>query len=894
MRFFCCLSLLLLSLIANAQSPSFRVNDIRVEGLQRVSAGTVFSALPIRVGDVLTQEDIQHATRELFKVGYFSDVSIGVDGDVLVLVIKERPAINSIEIKGNKVIKTDSLLDSLKKNDLAEGQIFQQATLDAISQALQREYIGQGRYGASVDVEIEELPRNQVKVLINITEGAVASISQINIVGNKAFSDEELRDLFELKSTGWLSWLNGNDKYSREKLKGDLERVESYYLDRGYLRFNIDSTQVSLSPDKSKIFITLNVTEGDIYTVSEVELAGDPAISEEQIRRMLLVMPGQTFSQILMTTTSEYITRRLGNEGYTFAKVEGLPERNDEDKTVKITFFIEPGKRAYVNRINFRGNTKTVDEVLRREMRQLEGGSASTAQIEHSKVRLERLGFFKEVKVDTVEVPGTSDQVDVEFTVEEQPSGSMGLQIGYAQYSGAIFSANIQQNNWFGTGKQVGFAVSHSKYQTAYNFSYLDPYFTVDGVSRGFSFDYRKSDYYYANISGYTTDSYQARMNFGYPISDIERIGFDIGVRSLTVKANSNASQEIIRTPRPIPGIGYISQQTFLDMSAMDTDYPSGVIVPQPVTDEIFGKKGFLDIYGNEFEDVQASVYWGKSTLNRGILADRGAQQRLSFEISLPGGDLEYYKIDYTAQMFKPLTRHLTLRLHTRLGYADGYGKLDELPFFENFYAGGFGSVRGFEKNTLGPRVSPRESAFLTPTVWDDLDGDGVRYDPVGVDDELMGRSDPDDEVTELAYVLCEDTSLPVPAAQGVRTNCRPGQVITYQNAAPYYGRTRGAFGGNVLIQGGAEILFPLPFIKDQRMLQSTFFIDAGNVFDTNCGPNQLNCYDVDLAHINVAAGFGLTWISGFGPMTFSIARPIRKNEHDFPEFFQFSMGQTF
>src|SRR5690606_15636383 len=390
MRFFCCLSLLLLSLIANAQSPSFRVNDIRVEGLQRVSAGTVFSALPIRVGDVLTQEDIQHATRELFKVGYFSDVSIGVDGDVLVLVIKERPAINSIEIKGNKVIKTDSLLDSLKKNDLAEGQIFQQATLDAISQALQREYIGQGRYGASVDVEIEELPRNQVKVLINITEGAVASISQINIVGNKAFSDEELRDLFELKSTGWLSWLNGNDKYSREKLKGDLERVESYYLDRGYLRFNIDSTQVSLSPDKSKIFITLNVTEGDIYTVSEVELAGDPAISEEQIRRMLLVMPGQTFSQILMTTTSEYITRRLGNEGYTFAKVEGLPERNDEDKTVKITFFIEPGKRAYVNRINFRGNTKTVDEVLRREMRQLEGGSASTAQIEHSKVRLER------------------------------------------------------------------------------------------------------------------------------------------------------------------------------------------------------------------------------------------------------------------------------------------------------------------------------------------------------------------------------------------------------------------------------------------------------------------------------------------------------------------------
>lgn len=894
MRFFCGLSLLLLSLIASAQSPSIRVSDIRVEGLQRVSAGSVFSALPIRVGDVLTQEDIQHATRELFKVGYFSDVSIGVDGDVLVLVIKERPAINAIEIKGNKVIKTDNLLDSLKKNDLAEGQIFQRATLDAISQALQREYIGQGRYGASVDVEIEDLPRNQVKVLINITEGTVARIAQINFVGNKAFSDEELRDMFELRSTGWLSWLNGNDKYSREKLQGDLERVESFYLDRGYLRFSVDSTQVSLSPDKSKIFITLNLTEGDIYTVSEVDLAGDPAISEALIRRMLLVMPGQTFSQIMMTTTSEYITRRLGNEGFTFAKVEGLPERNDEEKTVKITFFIEPGKRAYVNRINFRGNTKTVDEVLRREMRQLEGGSASTAQIEHSKVRLERLGFFKEVRVDTVEVPGTSDQVDVDFTVEEQPSGSMGLQIGYAQYSGAVFSANIQQNNWFGTGKQVGFAVSHSKYQTAYNFSYLDPYFTVDGVSRGFSIDYRKSDYYYANISGYSTDSYQARMNFGYPISDIERIGFDIGVRSLTVKPNSNASQEIMRTPRPYAGIGYVNQQTFLDMSASETDYPPGVIIPQPTTDEMFGEKGFLDLYGTKFEDVQAAVFWGKSTLNRGVLADRGASQRLSLEVSLPGGDLEYYKIDYTAQMFKPLTRHLTLRLHTRLGYADGYGKLDELPFFENFYAGGFGSVRGFEKNTLGPRVSPREIEYLTPTAWDDLDGDGVRYDPVRVDEELMGRNDPDDEMTGAAYVLCDDTSLPVPVASGLRTNCRPGQVITYQNVDPYFGRTRGAFGGNVLIQGGAEILFPLPFIKDQRMLQSTVFVDAGNVFDTNCGPNQLNCYDVDLAHINVAAGLGLTWISGFGPMTFSISRPIRKNEHDFAEFFQFSMGQTF
>ncbi len=881
MRFLCCLSLLLLSLNLFAQSDSFRVSDIRVEGLQRVSAGSVFTALPIRVGDLVTQADLQVATRELFKVGYFSDVSIGRDGDVLVLVIKERPAISAIELEGNKVIKSESLLDSLKQNDLAEGQIFQRATLEGISQALQREYIGQGRYGAKVDVEVEDLPRNQVKVKINITEGAVARIKKINIVGNNAFPDEELVDLFELKSSGWFSWLSGNDKYSREKLRGDLEKLESYYLDRGYLGFKADSTQVSLSPDKSKIFITINVTEGDIYTVSEVDLAGDPAIDERLVRMMILMRPEQTFSQILMTTSAEYITQRLGNEGYTFAKVEGIPERNDEDKTVKVTFFIEPGQRAYVNRINFRGNTKTIDEVLRREMRQMEGGSASTAQIEHSKVRLERLGFFKEVTVDTVEVPGTSDQVDVDFTVEEQPSGSMGLQIGYAEYSGMIFSANIQQTNWFGTGKQVGFNLSHSRYQEYYSFNYNDPYFTLDGVSRGFSLYYQKTNYSYANISGFSTDTYGGKMNFSYPISDVERLGFDIGVRNLTVKPNANASQEIIRQPAFNPNGLYMTQEDWLEAVARRSaglDFPEGFFPVQSVTEDMFGAPGFLDIYGTRFDDVQASLYWGKSTLNRGVLANRGASQRLGVDVSLPGGDLEYYKFDYTAQWFKPLTRHLTLRLHTRLGYGDGYGDMDDLPFFEHFYAGGFGSVRGFERNTLGPKVMPREIAFTQPASWDDLNGDGQL-----TEDELLGGN---------VAVLCQDSSLGVPNQAGIV--CREGRLITTRDDAIFRSRTQGAFGGNVLIQGGAEVLFPLPFIKDQRMLQTTFFIDAGNVFDTRCGMEQRNCYDVDLSHLTISSGFGLTWISGFGPMTFAIARPIRKNEYDDPKFFEFSLGQTF
>jgi outer membrane protein insertion porin family len=885
MRVIGCFLALFLSLAVQAQT--FRVSDIRVEGLQRVSAGTVFSVLPIRVGDVLNQADIQNATRELFKVGYFSDVEIKRDGDVLVLVIKERPAINKIELEGNKAIKTENLMDSLKENNLSEGQIFQRATLEGITQALQREYVNQGRYGASVNIEIEDMPRNQVKVLVKIDEGSPSRIKQINIVGNSSYSEEELIDLFELKTTGMLSWISGNDKYNKEKMKGDLERLESWYMDRGYLNFKIDSSQISLSPDKAKIFITVNITEGDIYRVSDIELAGDPAIDEQIIRRMILMQKDQIFSQILMTTSEEYVTKRLGNEGYTFAKVEGMPERNDADKTVKITFFIEPGKRAYVNRINFRGNTKTIDEVLRREMRQMEGGSANSAQIENSKVRLERLGFFKEVKVENKEVPGTSDQIDVEYTVEEQPSGSMGLQVGYAQYSGLLFSASIQQNNWFGTGKQVGFSFSHNQYQTAYNFNYNDPYFTPDGVSRGVSLYYTMSDYGSYNVTPYSTNVYGGKLNFGYPISDIERIGFDIGLRSLEVEPTAYSSQEIIRTPLWDPRLGYITQSendALMQNVANGIDFPNGSYEFKPFTEDMLGEPGFLDLYGDTFNDAQVSMYWLRSTLNRGVLANRGASQQVTFELSLPGGDLQYYKLDYTAQMFTPLTRALTLRLHSRLGYTGAYGDLEELPFFEHYYAGGFGSVRGFERNTLGPRSSPQRTAIetTTATVWDDLNGDGIQQ-----------RG----ETRTPAYILCED-----PRASDIGSNssgyprvCNPGELISDMIVGSNYtSKTRGAFGGNVLIQGGAEVLFPLPFIKDQRSLQTTFFLDAGNVFDTDCGATQLNCYDVGLSHINTSVGLGLTWISGFGPMTFSIAEPLQKNKYDDTKVFDFSLGQTF
>ena len=869
-RFFL-FTLLLFPVIATAQA--FRVNDIRIEGLQRVSAGTVFSAMPVRVGETIDGVTIRQATRDLFRTGYFADIAMGREGNVLVVSVKERPAISEIEIEGNKAIKTEDLKRGMTDNGLAEGQIFKRATLEGLSQELERQYVAQGRYSASVDAEAIDLPRNQVKLKINVDEGKVASIKHINVVGNEKFSDSELNDLFELKTTGWLSWLNSNDRYSREKLTGDLERLESHYLDRGYLQFAIDSTQVSLSPDKETVYITVNINEGDVFTVSTVELAGEPVVPEDQLERLFLLRPDQTFSQVLMTTTSEYITRRLGNEGYTFAEVRGIPELNEEDKTVKVTFFMEPGKRAYVRRIDFRGNTKTSDEVLRREMRQMEGGSASTARIEASKVRLERLGFFKEVTSETKEVPGTSDQIDVEYTVEEQPSGSIGASLGFAQGTGLVLGANVQQNNWMGSGKSVGFNVSTSRFQTVYSFNYTDPYFTPDGVSRGFNVFFRERDFDEVNVSSYTTDSFGGAVNFGYPISEIERLNFGVGFTNISIETGNRAVQEIIGSPRLFDSDLYREEFISLDQAQaieseiqlrqdgtffdpdLDIRYDPSIVgvATSSIADNssVLGESpdGWIDLNGDDFNIFTFNASWRQSTLNRGVLATRGASQSLSLEATLPGGDLEYYKFTYSGQYFRPLTRRLTLRLRTELGYADSYGDTTEIPFFEHFYAGGFGSVRGFTRNTLGPRATPAE--IFRDSLYDS-DGDG----------ELDSR----------VYVADNGELL--------------SSVVSTRDDDP--------FGGNILIEGSIEVLFPLPFIKDQRSLQSAFFIDAGNVFDTNCGDNQINCFDVDFNKISASAGIGLTWISGFGPLTFSVARPIKEQEFDETEFFQFSLGTAF
>lgn len=837
---------------------SFTVSDIRVEGLQRISAGSVFNAMPIAVGTKIDQADLVSGAKVLFKTGNFDDLQLVRDGDVLVVRVKERPSISEINIEGNKAIETDALLDGLKDSGLAVGRVFKRSTLEGMQLELQRQYVSQGRYDAKIESEIDEQPRNRVAVNINVNEGSVAKIKHINIVGNTVYDDEELTDLLELNTTGWLSFITGNDKYSKEKLAGDLETLESYYRDRGYVRFNLESTQVSITPDRDAVYITVNITEGEKYTVDDVSLSGDIILPEDELRKYLLIQPEQSFSQIRVTRTEEFITNRLGDEGYTFAEVKGVPEIKDKDNSVAIKFFVDPGKRTYVRRIDYRGNTKTADEVLRREMRQMESAPASRQKIEQSRVRLERLGFFKEVEVETPEVAGSDDLVDVEYSVEEQPSGSIGASIGFAQDAGLIIGANIQQNNFLGSGKRVGIGINTSKFQTNYSLNYVNPYYTEDGVSRGFSLFFRSTKLDEVNISRFSTDTYGGTVSFGYPIKETQRLGFSLGYNNTTISAGQFAVQEIIGSPRLLDDVNQYIVTPFVPAvrdAANNITSPEIPAVTAPVTPDLLDstvQDGFLDREGDEFNLFPLTASWTQSTLNRGQLATRGASQSLAAEFSLPGSDLEYYKLTYNGQYFLPLWRSLTLRFRTELGYGDGYGDTEGLPFFKNFYSGGFGSVRGFKSNTLGPRSTAAKSyaSPLVPTV----------SVPQSIADFAYQQLDP---VTGKLLV------------QDVPDDPDP-------------------FGGNVSLEAGIELLFPLPFVKDQRSLRSVFFVDTGNVFNTECGVTQINCFDIDADELRYSVGVGLTWITGFGPLSFSLAKPLNDSREDNTEVFQFSLGRGF
>ncbi|MGE0860301.1 MAG: outer membrane protein assembly factor BamA [Gammaproteobacteria bacterium] len=638
---------------------AFVVDDIRVEGLDRISPGAIFNYLPISVGDSVDDKRSRDAVRALFKTGLFKDVRLERDGDVLVVIVQERETISDITFEGNKAIKTEDLLKGLKDVGFAKGEVFNESKLDKVRQELKRQYYANGKYGVRIEDELIPVDDRTVEVAFTISEGEAARIKQINIIGNEAFTDEQIRENFKLNTPNWISWFTKDDQYSKQKLAGDLEMLRSLYNDNGYLNFSVDSTQVSITPDRKDVYVTVNVTEGEKFVVGDVKLAGTLIVKPEDLFKLVITRKGMTFSRKDLTATSKAITDRLGDEGYAFANVNAIPDIDNKNRVAGITYFVDPGQRVYVRRVNFFGNAKTRDEVLRREMRQLEGGWISTAKVERSKVRLRRLGFFEDVNVETPAVPGSTDQVDVNFTVKERPSGNLMLGLGFSQSAGIIFNTNVQQDNFLGTGKSVSFAFANSEINQVFRLGYMNPYWTVDGVARGFDLTYQKTDAGNTNIIRYDTRTLSGGMNFGVPITEYHFINFGASYESTEINTN------------PL----------FLD----------------PII------ANFLAREGNSYNLIRITGGFSYDTRNAAIFPDRGTLQRIRGDITVPGGDLTFFKVNYDSRYFIPLARNYILMLRGELGYGDAYGDTTELPFFENFYAGGPRTVRGYQENSLGP-----------------------------------------------------------------------------------------------------------------------------------------------------------------------------------------------
>lgn len=688
---------------------SFVVRDIRVVGLQRVSTGTVFNYLPVKVGDKFDPGDSAAVIKSLFKTGFFKDVKVGREGGTLVVVVEERPSIASVKIEGNKDIDTKDLEKGLKSIGLTEGRVFDRQILDKVEQELRRQYYSRGKYGLKIDTEVQETSRNQVVVTLKISEGKVAKIKQINIVGNKSFDDEELLKSFELGTSNLLSFYTKNDQYSKQKLGADLERLRSYYLDRGYINFDIESTQVSITPDKKSIYVTINVKEGEVFAVNEVKLTGKTIVPPEELTPLVQIGPTDIFSRKLVTETSKAISDRLGDEGYIFANVNPVPDIDAANKTVNMTFFIDPGKQVYVRRINMHGNTKTRDEVLRREMRQMEAAWASSSKIERSKTRLERLGYFQDVNVETPAVPGTADQIDVNYTVTEKQSGNISAGVGYSQVQGIIFNASVTQDNVFGSGKRISFSFNNSSYNTVYNVGYVNPYATLDGVSSGWNISYRKTNAFQANLANYSSDVFSVAGNWGFPLTEYSSLRF--GLDYEYTKLNTGTAS------------GYCSPNTFTVYPTLANPDPCALFagttyVPQAYASDI-EIQSFVQQNGDNFNTYSANLAFVHDTLNRAIFANKGGSQTLSVLATMPFSDLTYYKASASAVQYFPIAADLTLMLKGDIAYGGAYGSTTGgLPFFEHFFAGGPLSVRGFQANTLGPKDTPAPAASTYSTAY--------------------------------------------------------------------------------------------------------------------------------------------------------------------------------
>lgn len=794
---------LIITFLTSLISANIVVEDIRIVGLQRVSLGSVLDTIPVTIGDRISSKDYQRIIRTLFSTGQFDDIQLSAEENILFVKVEERPTISGIAIDGNSAIETPDLLGALAAEGVSEGSVLKRATLDMITKGLQAQYSQQGRYGASVDVEQKQRPRNRVEINIEIDEGSSTAIASIEIIGNESFSDEDLKKIFDLSEGSFLSVFTNDDKYTREKLRTDLENLEAFYKDRGYLQFSLDSSQVSISDSLEELFITLIIKEGEQYTVSNTKISGDLPLDKSFFEEFINIPEDSYYSESLITSYEEFFANILGNEGYTFAEVEGVPTINEEEKSAEITFLFNPGRKNYTRRIIFNGNDFTTDEVLRREMRQFEGAPASNQQIENSKILLERTGYFKSVSVETVPVPGEEDMVDVVFDVEEQQYGNIVGGFGYSQF-GFSFNFNIQQQNFLGSGNTVGIGSNVSDYSKNIFLNYENPYYSIDGVSRGYSINLREFDYSSFGLTDYNTSSYGGAITFGYPISEIQRLGLNIAYDHTELQQQGLSSREIL---------------------------------------------DFLESEGDEFDTFKLQGFWTRVTLNRGLFPTEGSSYQVSLQTTVPGSTLNYFKLDVKNEYYRPLFGDFIFKAASRVGYTGAYGDTEIPPYFENFYAGGPYSVKGYETNSLGPRITP------VPCYEYDSEND---YCPPLLDSNLDGIPD-----------------------------------TPYYNQYASY-RINRPIGGNVLLETSLNLIFKLPFVEDQNQFRSAFFIDLGNVFSTFCNNYQTQCFKPSFEDLRGSYGLGGSAITPFGPVSVYLAIPFNNDTLDRVKRFEFTVGNKF
>lgn len=797
-------SLLATSVSANG-AENFVVQDIEIDGLQRVALGAALLKMPVRVGDTIGQGDVAEIIRALYASGNFEDVKVLRDGGVLMVQVKERPTIASISFSGNKAIKDEQLQENLNASGVREGEALDRTTLSNIEKGLEDFYYSVGKYNATVKAVVTPLPRNRSDLKFVFTEGVSAKIQQINFIGNEVFSDEELLSRFNLNvDVPWWNFLS-DEKYQKQVLAGDIEALKSFYLDRGYLKFNVDSTQVAISPDKKGgVYITLGLEEGEVYTVKNVKFRGDLIGEEATFERLVPFEDNETYNGSLVTSMEEGIKRVLGESGYAYPQVNTIPEFDDENQEVSLVVNVDPGNRIYVRDIRFTGNNSTKDEVLRREMRQMEGSWLNSKSIETGKTRLNRLGYFENVEVQTVRVPGSDDQVDLVYSVKEANSGSVNFGVGYGTESGVSFQVGLQQDNFIGSGNRVGINAMMNDYQKNISLDYRDPYWNLDGVSLGGKVFYNEFEAKEANIVDYTNESYGASLTWGFPFDELNRFEFGVGY---THNKIGNLSP-------------YLQVEQFLRAQADNID-----------------SSGALNT-----NDFDFNISWTRNNLNRGYFPTAGNHQRAFYKMTVPGSDVQYFKMQYDVRQYVPLTKkhEFTLLFRGRLGYGNGYGQTDGndnlFPFYENYYAGGFTSLRGFGSNSVGPKA-----------VYRDTSGSNNGAD-TATDDSV---------------------------------------------------------GGNAVALASVELIVPTPFASEevQNQIRTSIFFDMASVWDTefdyrDSGAEYGDRYYYDYSDpTNYRSSYGaaLQWMSPMGgPLVFSLAKPIKKFDGDDEEFFTFTIGRTF